>query len=118
MKTILPFGPGLGHESFPGRGKGRIFRIFEQLERMEAAGETDLRASFKEFAARPRQMGLTVVISDFLGEPNWERALRALSTRHDVILFDHSSGLNWGVLQFAAASHQPVIVTTCDPECG
>ena len=68
--TILPFGRGLGHESSPGRGKGRIFRIFELLERMEAGGPTDLRASFKEFASRPRQLGLTVVISDFL-DPSW-----------------------------------------------
>ena len=30
--TILPFGRGLGQESAPGRGKGRIFRVFEQLE--------------------------------------------------------------------------------------
>jgi uncharacterized protein (DUF58 family) len=64
--TILPFGNGLGRESSPGRGKGRIFRVFELLEALEPAGPTDLRESFKEFAARPRQMGLTVVISDFL----------------------------------------------------
>src|SRR5215471_5382103 len=51
--TILPFGRGLGHESSPGRGKGRIFRVFEQLERLEAGGPTDLRESFKEFASRP-----------------------------------------------------------------
>ena len=50
--TILPFGARLGQESAPGRGKGRIFRVFEQLERLEAGGPTDLRASFKEFAAR------------------------------------------------------------------
>jgi len=35
--------------------------------------------------------------------------------QYDTILFDHSSGLNWGVLQFAAASHQHVIVTTSEP---
>jgi uncharacterized protein (DUF58 family) len=64
--TILPFGAGLGHESSPGRGKGRIFRVFELLERLEPTGPTDLHESFKDFAARPRQLGLTVVISDFL----------------------------------------------------
>jgi uncharacterized protein (DUF58 family) len=64
--TILPFGRGLAHESSPGRGKGRIFRVFEQLEKLEASGPTGLRESFKEFASRPRQVGLTVVISDFL----------------------------------------------------
>ena len=64
--TIVPFGRGLGHESSPGRGKGRIFRVFEALEQLEASGPTDLRESCKVFASRPRQLGLVVMISDFL----------------------------------------------------
>lgn len=85
--TILPFGPGLGHESTPGRGKGRIFRVFEQLERLEAAGPTDLRESFKEFAERSRQHGLTVVISDFLDPSGFEAGLKILRTQgHDVFV--------------------------------
>jgi Uncharacterized conserved protein (some members contain a von Willebrand factor type A (vWA) domain) len=64
--TIVPFGRGIGHESSPGRGKGRIFRVFEELEKLEAAGPTDLRESCKAFASRPRQLGLVVIISDFL----------------------------------------------------
>jgi uncharacterized protein (DUF58 family) len=85
--TILPFGRGLGNQSAVGRGKGRIFRVFEQLERMEPAGETDLRASFKEFAARPRQRGLTVIISDFLDPGGFEAGLKILRTLgHDVFV--------------------------------
>jgi uncharacterized protein (DUF58 family) len=64
--TIVPFGRGLGHESSPGRGKGRIFRVFDTLEALEASGPTDLRESCKAFASRPRQLGLVVIISDFL----------------------------------------------------
>src|SRR5687768_2800669 len=45
--TILPFGRGLGRESAAGRGKGRIFKVFDQLERLEPSGPTDLRESFK-----------------------------------------------------------------------
>lgn len=41
--------------------------------------------------------------------------IETLANRFDLILFDHSSGIHWGVLQFAAASHQHVIVTTCEP---
>jgi uncharacterized protein (DUF58 family) len=67
--TIIPFGKDLLRESSPGRGKGRIFRVFEALEQLEAAGPTDLRAACKAFASRPRQNGLVVVISDFL-EPD------------------------------------------------
>ena len=85
--TILPFGAGLGHESSPGRGKGRIFRVFELLERLEAGGPTDLRASFKEFAARQRHLGLTVVISDFLDGAGFEAGLKILRTLgHDVFV--------------------------------
>lgn len=83
--TILPFGRGLGDESSPGRGKGRIFRVFELLERLEPAGPTDLRESFKEFASRPRQLGLTVIVSDFLDPGGFEMGLKILRTiGHDV----------------------------------
>ncbi len=41
--------------------------------------------------------------------------LDSLSTLQDVVLLDHSSGIHWGVLQFAAAAHQHVIVTTAEP---
>jgi hypothetical protein len=64
--TIIPFASDLGRESSPGRGKGRIFRVFDALEQLEASGPTDLRAACKAFASRPRQLGLVVIISDFL----------------------------------------------------
>jgi uncharacterized protein (DUF58 family) len=92
--TLLPFGRGLGQESSVGRGKGRIFRVFEQLEQMEAAGQTDLRESFKEFASRPRQLGLTVIISDFLdpGVGGFEAGLKILRTLgHDVFVIHITS---------------------------
>jgi uncharacterized protein (DUF58 family) len=88
--TILPFGAGLGREWTPGRGKGRIFRVLDRLEALEAAGPTDLRGSFKEFASRPRQIGLAVVISDFFDPAGragagFEAGLKILRTLgHDV----------------------------------
>jgi uncharacterized protein (DUF58 family) len=85
--TLLPFGDGLRRESSPGRGKGRIFRVFEVLEQMEATGPTNLRESFKAFASRPRQMGLTVIISDFLDPGGFEAGLKILRTQgHDVFV--------------------------------
>jgi uncharacterized protein (DUF58 family) len=85
--TILPFGKSLRHETSPGRGKGRIFRVFELLENMETAGPTDLRQSFKEFASRPRQNGLTVIISDFLDPGGFDAGLKILRTiGHDVFV--------------------------------
>jgi uncharacterized protein (DUF58 family) len=83
--TILTFAQGLAQEWSPGRGKGRIFRVFEALERLEAGGATDLRESFKQFASRPRQVGLTVIISDFLDPGGFEVGLKILRTLgHDV----------------------------------
>jgi uncharacterized protein (DUF58 family) len=85
--TILTFARGLAHESSPGRGTGRIFRVFELLERLEAAGPTDLRESLKEFASRPRPVGLTVIISDFLAAGGFEAGLKILRTLgHDVFV--------------------------------
>jgi flagellar biosynthesis protein FlhG len=41
--------------------------------------------------------------------------MESLAGQYDLILLDHSSGVSWGVLQFAAASHQHVVVTTSEP---
>ncbi len=85
--SIVPFGRGLTHETSPGRGKGRIFRVFEMLEKLEPSGPTDLRQSFKEFASRPRQTGLTVIISDFLDPGGFDKGLKILRTLgHDVMV--------------------------------
>jgi uncharacterized protein (DUF58 family) len=85
--TILPFDEDLGHETVPGRGKGRIFRVFELLERLETEGATDLRECFKQFASRTRQQGLAVVISDFLDPSGFEPALKILASMgHDVFV--------------------------------
>lgn len=85
--TILTFGGTLGNETVPGRGKGRIFRVFDQLERLETSGTTDLRETFKQFASRNRQQGLAVVISDFLDPKGFEPGLKILaSMKHDVFV--------------------------------
>ena len=89
---ILPFGGRLGNESSPGRGKGRIFRVFESLEGMDANGPTDFRETFKQFASRGRRQGLAVVISDFLDPQGFESGLKILcSTGHDVFVVQIAS---------------------------
>ena len=83
--TMIPFGASLGAESAPGTGKGRIFRVFETLERLNAEGATNLRTAFTEFAARGRRQGLVAVISDFLDVSGFEPGLKILRTLgHDV----------------------------------
>jgi uncharacterized protein (DUF58 family) len=85
--TLLPFDSEIGDETQPGRGKGRIFRVFELLERLETEGPTDLREVFTEFASRTRQQGLAVVISDFLDPRGFEHALKLVASMgHDVFV--------------------------------
>jgi uncharacterized protein (DUF58 family) len=45
----------------------------------------ELGAVIEQLRRPPRRRGLAVVISDFLGETDWERSLRALSARHDLL---------------------------------
>lgn len=83
--SMIPFGTKLGDETSPGTGKGRIFRVFEMLEKLKADGPTNLRAAFTDFAARGRRRGLVAVISDFLDEDGCEVGLKILRTLgHDV----------------------------------
>jgi uncharacterized protein (DUF58 family) len=85
--TILPFDQALGDENQPGRGKGRIFRVFELLERLEVEGPTDLREVFMQFASRTRQQGLAVIISDFLDPHGFEPGLKLVASMgHDVFV--------------------------------
>ncbi|CAM3660103.1 DUF58 domain-containing protein [Smaragdicoccus niigatensis] len=45
----------------------------------------DLRAAIDALRRPERRRGLAVVVSDFLGEINWQRPLRAIAGRHDVL---------------------------------
>ena len=90
--TILPFGAGLHDETVPGRGKGRIFRVFDLLEQMETTGDTNLRGAFTQFASRTRQSGLAVVVSDFLDPNGFENGLKLLASMgHDVFVIHIAS---------------------------
>jgi uncharacterized protein (DUF58 family) len=45
----------------------------------------DLAAAIENLRRPPRRRGLAVVISDFLGDPDWERPMRAIGGRHDLV---------------------------------
>lgn len=45
----------------------------------------DLRGAIESLRRPQRRRGLAVVISDFLGPLDWERSLRAIAGRHDVL---------------------------------
>jgi uncharacterized protein (DUF58 family) len=90
--TIMPFDETVREERTAGQGKGRIFRVFEQLEEMKTGGRTNLSEAFKLFAARGRRQGVAVVISDFLDPGGYETALKVLQARgHDVYVVQMAS---------------------------
>ncbi|MGZ4574010.1 MAG: DUF58 domain-containing protein [Mycobacteriaceae bacterium] len=45
----------------------------------------DLAAALEMLRRPPRRRGMAVVVSDFLGDINWERSLRGLAARHDLL---------------------------------
>lgn len=45
----------------------------------------DLRAGIESLRRPQRKRGLVVVISDFLGDIDWQRSLRAISARHELV---------------------------------
>ncbi len=74
----IPARGGLAH------ARGLIRRVAETPRAPEGT-RGDVTAAIEQLRRPPRRRGLAVVISDFLGEPDWERPLRALSTRHDLL---------------------------------
>lgn len=90
--TIMPFDQTVREERSCGQGKGRIFRVFEQLEEIKPGGGTNMTDAFKLFAAKGRRAGLAVVISDFLDPNGYESALKVLQARgHDVYVVQMAS---------------------------
>ena len=62
----------------PTRGKNRIFKVFEFLQRLEAQGATNLRDAANSFVAQHKRRGLVVVVSDFYDPAGFEAGLNTL----------------------------------------
>ena len=60
------------------RGKGRIFKVFEFLRRIEPDGVTDLSDSLKTFVAQHKRRGLAVLISDLYDPAGFEHGINVL----------------------------------------
>ena len=80
---------GQGSTRLPARGgmahaRGLIRRIAETPRAPEGT-RGDLTEVLEQLRRPPRRRGLAVVLSDFLGEITWERSLRALAGRHDLL---------------------------------
>jgi uncharacterized protein (DUF58 family) len=70
----------------PRSGSAHVGAVLAALRRPPADGdEGDLAGALDLVRRTARRRGMVVVVSDFHGPTNWERPLRALSSRHEVI---------------------------------
>jgi len=84
---ILGFAGHLTRRVVSSGGRHRFFGVMDGLSAIAAGGATDYLASVKEFLGAYSQRGLVIVISDFLGEGNCDRALQYLTDYgHELML--------------------------------
>jgi len=65
-----------------------LLRRLVDTPRSSRGRRGDLAAVVEMLRRPPRRRGFGVVVSDFLGELSWERPLRALAVRHDVLAIE------------------------------
>ncbi|MFC6081300.1 DUF58 domain-containing protein [Sphaerisporangium aureirubrum] len=72
----------------PGTTRRHALRIAAELERTAAArggATTDLAEMLDAAGRLARRRALVVVLSDFIGDGDWERSLQRLARRHEVV---------------------------------
>ena len=84
----LVFGPGEPEIVPPRSGRVALFGLLARLERRERAGEgtASLADALRRARLTARRRSLVVVVSDLMDSGPWERELRALASRHDVVV--------------------------------
>jgi len=90
--SVAPFADRL----LPGRdrlrGRGSIFGLLDSLRGMSCSGVTDLAATVRQFVSRVRRPGLVVIISDFYGLQQAQRAIDQLRFfKHELFIMQVAS---------------------------
>ena len=103
-----------GVRTIPARqGQQHLMSILHRLVRAERApeGSADLGAGIDRVGVQARRRGLVVIVSDFMAPDTWQRPLRRLTARHDVLAVE--------VLDPRELELPDVgLVTLVDPETG
>jgi len=77
------------YPALPGRvAAERLLRSVVATPRAAGGRRGDLAAALETLRRPPRRRGLVVVVSDFLGDSDWERPLRGLATRHELLAIE------------------------------
>jgi uncharacterized protein (DUF58 family) len=100
----LPARGGLAH------ARGLVRRVATTPRAPEGV-RGDLVALLEQLRRPPRRRGLAVVISDFLGDLSWQRPLRGLSARHDLVAVEIIDPRDIDLPEVG-------LVTLVDPESG
>jgi uncharacterized protein (DUF58 family) len=94
------FDTGIQETIPPGHGRNQVLRILSRLIQAvpvepsadtshrrhgTASGTTDLAQALRAMSGIARRRSVIVIVSDFITEPGWERALTELARRHDVV---------------------------------
>jgi uncharacterized protein (DUF58 family) len=84
------FGPARAEFVPPRSGRDAALALLHRLERRERAGEgqATVAEALRRVRRTARRRGLVVVISDLLDDSPWDRELRALALRHEVVVVD------------------------------
>ncbi|MBV1853876.1 DUF58 domain-containing protein [Catellatospora tritici] len=71
----------------PRTGRTQALRVAHELDRAAppTGATTDLAAMLRLAATTARRRSLVLVLSDFIGDPGWDRALALLAHRHEVV---------------------------------
>jgi uncharacterized protein (DUF58 family) len=92
-----------------------LLRKLASMPRSPHGNRGDLAAAVEGLRRPPRRRGFAVVISDFLGDsgstPDWERPMRALAVRHDVLAIEVLDPVELGLPSVG-------LLTLVDPESG
>jgi uncharacterized protein (DUF58 family) len=100
----FPAQPGRVHST-------TLLRKLALMPRAEQGRRGDLAAALEALRRPPRRRGFAVVISDFLGDLDWERPMRALAVRHDVLAVEVLDPVELGLPAVG-------LLTLVDPETG
>jgi uncharacterized protein (DUF58 family) len=106
--------PGSGRpEIIPARsGSTHVGGVLAALRRPPVDGDQgDLLAALEIVGRTARRRGMIVVVSDFLGGTTWERPLRALGHRHEVVAIEVVDPREVGLPDVG-------LISVVDPETG
>ncbi len=87
---IIAFSSNGISEFSPLRGRGSVWRMFEFLNGLQAAGQTSIASSCREFILKHRRRGIVTLISDLLDPAGYEDGLKFLTQGNNDVYLIHT----------------------------